>query len=667
MEQHDEPVTLSLAGIARLAGVGRAAVSNWRRRHSDFPKPVGGTDASPMFSLADAESWLLRHGKIDESSSGWDRLWPRIEDLGDRDGMAHLLASAGERLAIPAMNPPCGAPEPSAADRKLTDEVVRLALRQSSKEAFAVLLDRWHAVHVRQLIATPRQLADTMVALAAELRDDSAPVRRVLDPACGMGSLLAASGRRWSGQVPPPALAGVDNDAAVARLTRARLALEFPGCERHVQSGDTLLDAPLRHASRADVVLSYPPSNERAWGHDELATDPRWTYGTPPRTEPELAWVQHCLSVLEPGGVAVLVLPPGVASRRAGRRIRAGLVRTGAVRAVVALPPGSAPPHGVGLHLWLLATPREHSADEVTFVDAADCRTTALTGRGMAVDWDGLRERTVAALRGNDLPGVMRVPTAELLSDGTDLTPSRRTVTERSVGPVELRRAWTGWDRALMDLDDAAKAVREHEASAAAPDDFGYIFVGDLERSGALDVMPGKVLADDLIQQGAHAEDALPVVTPWAVRGEEPWVAAAQAAELEAEGQGVLTSFGDVVVVTAAGGFDVWVETAGPRLLGAHTVRLRTDPALLDPFFLAACLSAPGNDQRAGTRASSSSRVDVRRLRVLRAPATQQRRIGEVHRRLVRFREAAADLGRHGDALSAMLSGLLAQGRLTEE
>ncbi|KOV86899.1 hypothetical protein ADL01_05720 [Streptomyces sp. NRRL WC-3618] len=667
MEQQDEPVTLSLAGIARLAGVGRAAVSNWRRRHSDFPEPVGGTDASPMFSLVDAESWLLRHGKIDESSSGWDRLWPRIEDLGDRDGMAHLLASAGERLAIPPMNPPHGAPEPGTADRRLADEVVRLAGRQSPEEAFAVLLDRWHAVHVRQLIVSPRQLADTMVTLAAELRGGSAPVRRVLDPACGMGSLLAASGRRWSGQVPPPVLAGVDNDAAVARLTRARLGLEFPDCERHVRSADTLRDAALEHASSADVILSYPPSNERSWGHEELVTDPRWMYGLPPRTEPELAWVQHCLSVLEPGGVAVLVLPPGVASRRAGRRIRAGLVRTGAVRAVVALPPGSAPPHGVGLHLWLLAKPGEHPADEVTFIDVADCRTTALTGRGTAVDWDGLRERTVAALRGSDVPGVTRVPTMELLSDETELTPSRRTVTERSVGPVELRRAWAGWDKALMDVDDAAKGVHEHEASAAAPDVFGYTVVGDLERSGALDVTAGKAVADDLIQQGARAEGALCVVTPWAVQGEEPWVDAAQAAGLEAEGQGVLTSFGDVVVVTAAGGFDVWVETAGPRLLGAHTVRLRTDPALLDPFFLAACLRAPGNDQRAGTRASSTSRVDVRRLRVLRAPMVQQRRIGEVYRQLVRFREAVADLDRHGELLSAMLSGLLAQGRLTGE
>ncbi|GAA4227931.1 hypothetical protein GCM10022254_16830 [Actinomadura meridiana] len=33
--------------IARLAEVGRAAVSNWRRRFDDFPDAVGGTPASP--------------------------------------------------------------------------------------------------------------------------------------------------------------------------------------------------------------------------------------------------------------------------------------------------------------------------------------------------------------------------------------------------------------------------------------------------------------------------------------------------------------------------------------------------------------------------------------------------------------------------------------------
>ena len=57
---------VTAAGIARLAGVGRAAVSNWRRRHADFPKPVGGSETSPSFALADVERWLRDQGKLAE-------------------------------------------------------------------------------------------------------------------------------------------------------------------------------------------------------------------------------------------------------------------------------------------------------------------------------------------------------------------------------------------------------------------------------------------------------------------------------------------------------------------------------------------------------------------------------------------------------------------------
>ena len=65
---------VTAAGIARLAGVGRAAVSNWRRRHADFPKPVGGTETSPSFALSDVEDGAVE--VIDElvhNSSGHDR------------------------------------------------------------------------------------------------------------------------------------------------------------------------------------------------------------------------------------------------------------------------------------------------------------------------------------------------------------------------------------------------------------------------------------------------------------------------------------------------------------------------------------------------------------------------------------------------------------------
>lgn len=68
---------VTAAGIARLAGVGRAAVSNWRRRHADFPQPVGGTPASPSFALADVEQWLRDQGKLAEVPLR-ERVWQEV-------------------------------------------------------------------------------------------------------------------------------------------------------------------------------------------------------------------------------------------------------------------------------------------------------------------------------------------------------------------------------------------------------------------------------------------------------------------------------------------------------------------------------------------------------------------------------------------------------------
>ncbi|MFE5680246.1 hypothetical protein ACFQ7B_35620 [Streptomyces erythrochromogenes] len=54
-----------LAGVARIAGVGRAAVVHWRRKHPDFPAPSGGTDVHPEFDLSAMVAWLLAHDKIE--------------------------------------------------------------------------------------------------------------------------------------------------------------------------------------------------------------------------------------------------------------------------------------------------------------------------------------------------------------------------------------------------------------------------------------------------------------------------------------------------------------------------------------------------------------------------------------------------------------------------
>ncbi|MCE3552992.1 DISARM system phospholipase D-like protein DrmC [Pseudonocardia sp. RS11V-5] len=75
---------------ARLAGVGRAAVSNRRRRFGDFPQPVGGSAASPLYRLADVERRLRDHGRTAEISP-LDRVWQRMRSGVDDHRLGEVV------------------------------------------------------------------------------------------------------------------------------------------------------------------------------------------------------------------------------------------------------------------------------------------------------------------------------------------------------------------------------------------------------------------------------------------------------------------------------------------------------------------------------------------------------------------------------------------------
>src|SRR5882757_126525 len=95
MPEHVSEVTA--AGVARLAGVGRAAVSNWRRRHDDFPKPVGGTETSPTFELTAVEHWLRDQGKLAVVPLH-ERVWQQAEN--HPAGTPYALRVAGSLLLL---------------------------------------------------------------------------------------------------------------------------------------------------------------------------------------------------------------------------------------------------------------------------------------------------------------------------------------------------------------------------------------------------------------------------------------------------------------------------------------------------------------------------------------------------------------------------------------
>ncbi|WP_329119713.1 N-6 DNA methylase [Streptomyces sp. NBC_01353] len=676
-DEHAAEVTA--AGIARLAGVGRAAVSNWRRRHEDFPKPVGGTETSPSFALADIEQWLRDQGKLVEvplRERVWQQLaahpagtvtalvhtgcalllvrdrptgWLEAAALSD-ERLADVLPSALEELLTArfgldrAVRTP--APGELAPSVPLMRGAAELAAELGARQAFEFLLGRHLDANPRQYTLTPPGLAELMAALAAEAGGTGAgPALTVLDPASGTGGLLRAVPR-------PTALYAQDADPELAALTALRLALHGDADIRSA-AGDTLR-ADAFPALSADAVLCHPPFNERGWGHDELAYDPRWEYGFPARTESELAWVQHALARLRDGGTAVLLMPPAVASRRSGRRIRADLLRRGALRAVIALPAGAAPPYGIPLHLWVLNRPgRDHRpAPELLLVD-----TTSLVPDGGRdkLPWQTVQGAVLDAWGGRDEPGVSRsVPVIELLDDDVDLAPARHLADPAAGGSAaELEAVRARLDETLRRTLSLAPTPAAPARSAART----HTTVGELARAGALQLRSGgagtspaggPVLTEHDVLSGAAPSGTLPDGP-----AEDP----------------VLVEEGDVVVPVLGGGSIARVvdATTAGAALGRNLQLLRPDPAAVDPWFLAGFLRGTANNRQASSFASTATRLDVRRLQLPRLPLTEQRRYGERFRALGAFEDALRRAGRLGEQLVQGLYDGLADGTVQPE
>ncbi|MER6916001.1 N-6 DNA methylase [Streptomyces sp. NPDC000594] len=665
-------VPVTLAEIARLAGVGRAAVSNWRRRHDTFPPRIGGTDTSPHFSLTEIEKWLRENRKLGKATSR-EWLWPQFEALGDRDETGLAIAAAGRLLA--GVENDRG---PDEAGSSPVRAAVELGRREGSSDILTFLLRRWLDRHVRQITTTPEPLADLMADLALLVREAATdkhceePVT-VLDPACGAGSLLAAAAAAV-----PAALLGCDRDPVLTALTDVRLALLPPsGAPAPVVApGDSLRADPLI-GTQADMVLCNPPSNERDWGYEDLATDARWAHGMPPRTEPELAWVQHCLARLRPGGSAVLLLPPAVAARKAGRRIRSSLLRTGALRAVVALPPGSAAPHSLSLHLWVLRRPTPGQIlpgpGELVLADAA-ARFPRSAARETGPDWGEMRAfiRSAiigAASRGTEAeerggssaagagvtPWSAVVPLIDLLDDEVDLTPGRHIASVPGHAGTRLADSWNKVGELLGGLrTESARLAALDLANGTA--DQPSATVGELVRAGALTLRSGRHPAEVDSREPRREEIPLLMLSDLLLDGSPGgWAYPDDAVVVES---------GEVVVVGVSREFSAWVHDGPPMAVGPQIHALRVDPDVLDPWFLAGSLKAPANARHAGTHASSSSRIDVRRLQVCRLALPEQQRYSDAFRHLAAFERLAERLAIVAKELGRDLGDELAAGRL---
>ncbi|GGO88295.1 N-6 DNA methylase [Wenjunlia tyrosinilytica] len=681
----EKATEVTAAGIARLAGVGRAAVSNWRRRHTDFPKPVGGTETSPTYPLAEIERWLRDQGKLAEVPLR-ERVWQQLD--GHPAGIPAALRTAGALLLLlrdrPESRPSLSAASDAELARRLPAElgsvladrlgdrhpvhtigretiaasipllraVADLAAELGERQAYEFLTGRYLDANPRQYTLTPAAPAELMAELAG-------PAATVLDPACGTGSLLRAESTA-------EVLCAQELDEDLAALTALRLALGTDAQVR-VRAADSLR-ADAFADLRADAVLCHPPFNERNWGHDELAYDPRWEYGFPARTESELAWVQHALVHVRDGGTVVVLMPPAAASRRSGRRIRADLLRRGALRAVISLPAGVAPPYSIPLHLWVLRRPGTGAqpSPHLLVVNTAGGHTAGAD----KPPWQSVRAAAAQAWRSfdrhgtvPDRPGVSRaIAVIDLLDDDVDLAPARHLPPPAGAG---------GPDRLAEVRDRLARTLHRSAELAPAPTRAGEparwptTTIGELARAGALVLRVGG--SGTAAGAGAAAgKDAPPVLTEHdVVAGTGPTGALPDGPAEEP----VLTEAGDVVVpVLGRGAVARVVDEAGAgAALGRNLYLLRPDPAALDPWFLAGFLRGTANNRQASSYTSTSTRLDVRRLQLPRLAPADQRRYGQRFRTLAAFEDALRLAGQLGEQLVQGLHDGLTDGTVRPE
>ncbi|MGY1498954.1 N-6 DNA methylase [Streptomyces sp. QTS52] len=542
MTDHDTPpsgpsgdpvpadVLVSRPDIARLAGVKRPAVTNWERRHPEYPAPVGGDPE--LFRSGEVLAWLSTrtipaNALLPDEPAGTtygDRFRARLPG-GTAGGLLRLV----ERLAGPEADRLRG---PMSLDRYIwwllylvvvrivegpygltrvldgsdtadrehdfprevfpRDLIIELAgvldrtptgSEREARSAFDHVLVRWRAEHAREggAFLTPSSVSRVMAGALAAVRPGAV---RVHDPYARTGELLVAylDAVAVPGGGEPPQADGRVPESGERQVAgwnlRVRHGRTVPLGEGPVAPALDPADPP----GAFDVLLTNPPFGRLP---EDVAPPPYWTYGPARRTE--FDWLQYAVSRLAADGRAAVLMPAGAASNSGvAEKVRGGLVEAGAVECVIALPAGLFTLTAVKTHIWFLRAPGSRGAaepaPEVLFVAGEHLgHQVSRTQRALSdddiarlvgeyVSWHETRE-SGAPFAGT--PGLSRsVPVPDIVAHGHSLDPVSRV---RPPGPArateEARSGSAGFrdrlDRLTEEIGALHERAREADAEAA--------------------------------------------------------------------------------------------------------------------------------------------------------------------------------------------------------
>ncbi|MFJ9717747.1 N-6 DNA methylase [Streptomyces sp. NPDC101213] len=410
-------VLVSRPDIARLAGVKRPAVTNWERRHADFPTAVNPGADIERFRADDVLAWLSERAVPANARRPGEAAGTTYGDrfrAGLSGGAVGGLLRAVERFAGPEADRLRGSmpldrylywllylvmnqivePDDGLANavdtfresdrehdlpedvfpRHLLAELADTLGRtpagsaQESRAAFDHVLVLWRAAYAREggAFFTPPSVSRVMAGALAAVRPGAV---RVHDPYGRTGELLVAYLDAVAAQCGSalPQVRGRVPERLERQVAEWNLRVHHGGSVRLGEGRLTPALAPFADPPGAfDVLLTNPPFGRRL---EDVAPPSYWTYGAARRTE--FDWLQYVVSLLAPEGRAAVLLPAGASfNAGAAETVRAGLVEAGAVECVIALPAGLFTLTAVKTQIWFLRPPGSTTAadPEVLFV-----------------------------------------------------------------------------------------------------------------------------------------------------------------------------------------------------------------------------------------------------------------------------------------------------------
>lgn len=370
---------MTVSDIAELAGVQRATVSNWQRRHDEFPKPLPDSPPGrPQFDAAAVRNWLavrypersMGDGRAAETVRAWRYMVNHVQCDDPTDPLILLIAaiqgepihysgaSSDERypmcVSVDDLDTRIFATKSQAeAIRQFLENEIIVVDKAELLEAAAEELDdikRWR--RSPEAVAAEQNLRNLLAELVHEESE------KVLDFACGTGALLLATSRKY----PNATFVGMEPDFIDAFVADARL-----WSQAHVELEDhNILEVDALAGRTFSAVVSIPPFGVKvdATTNERLR---RLPFG-PVRGAADAAWPQLAVQALAPDGEAFLVLPHALTFDDRADHIRRELIRQGVLAAVVTLPANAHPSRKGLSDLWVLTRRRKRTAD-VLMVD----------------------------------------------------------------------------------------------------------------------------------------------------------------------------------------------------------------------------------------------------------------------------------------------------------